>query len=886
MNSKSQPNNMTPLDQIRESFLSFFENKEHARVASSSLVPQDPTVLFTLAGMLQFKPYFVGLETAPYLRAVTSQKCVRAGGKHNDLDDIGRTNRHFTFFEMLGNFSFGDYFKETAIEYAWEYITQVLEFEKEKLWVTVHDSDDEAEELWLKLTDIPKERIQRLDEDNYWKMGDVGPNGPCTEIFYDLGEEFGEDGGPKFGSEDRFVEFWNLVFMQFEDKADGSKVALPKPCVDTGMGIERVLFIKEKVQNIWASSLFMPMIEICEGLTSAKYGQDYETDVSLRIMAEHARTMAFLISDGVMPSNEDRGYVLRRIMRRAVRHAYILGAKKVVMPTIVESVISIMEKAYPELRENADRILLIVENEEVRFRETLEKGLNRLDAILEDGDVSGNEAFFLHDTLGFPIDLTKEIAQIAKRNVDIKGFENELSKQSDRSRMNRKDNTVKTSDASDIFKSILDKNGPTKFLGRDFESIQDSKILVLLNEDAEQVEELTKGQNGQVILDKTTFYAESGGQVGDKGILFADDLEVQVTDTSYAIAPSLIIHDVKVINGTLKENDILTAQFDVVRRNRIKRNHTATHILHWALRLVVGDHVKQAGSYVDDQRLRFDFQHFEQLSKEELSEIERLANEQLISGVNVTHIEMPIEEAKKLGAIAFFGDKYGEKVRVLTAGPSIEFCGGTHVDNLGFIGSIRIVSEGSIGSNIRRIEALTGDRAYQSYVEDQNKLKSLADSLKSTVPELPQKIHSMTDQIKMLNGEVKSMRSEYLSSLSKTYSKDINEKYFVFRHDNMSPDDLRNLASGILAEVNPLIVCSVGLNKDKNKAGLCVAVSKDLIESGINASEIASNGVKLLGGGTAKNAGLALGGGQNIEKIDEALIALEQNCKDALSKID
>ena len=800
MNSKSQPNNMTPLDQIRESFLSFFENKEHARVASSSLVPQDPTVLFTLAGMLQFKPYFVGLETAPYLRAVTSQKCVRAGGKHNDLDDIGRTNRHFTFFEMLGNFSFGDYFKETAIEYAWEYITQVLEFEKEKLWVTVHDSDDEAEELWLKLTDSPKERIQRLDEDNYWKMGDVGPNGPCTEIFYDLGEEFGEDGGPKFGSEDRFVEFWNLVFMQFEDKADGSKVALPKPCVDTGMGIERVLFIKEKVQNIWASSLFMPMIEICEGLTSAKYGQDYETDVSLRIMAEHARTMAFLISDGVMPSNEDRGYV---------RHAYILGAKKVVMPTIVESVISIMEKAYPELRENADRILLIVENEEVRFRETLEKGLNRLDAILEDGDVSGNEAFFLHDTLGFPIDLTKEIAQIAKRNVDIKGFENELSKQSDRSRMNRKDNTVKTSDASDIFKSILDKNGPTKFLGRDFESIQDSKILVLLNEDAEQVEELTKGQNGQVILDKTTFYAESGGQVGDKGILFADDLEVQVTDTSYAIAPSLIIHDVKVINGTLKENDILTAQFDVVRRNRIKRNHTATHILHWALRLVVGDHVKQAGSYVDDQRLRFDFQHFEQLSKEELSEIERLANEQLISGVNVTHIEMPIEEAKKLGAIAFFGDKYGEKVRVLTAGPSIEFCGGTHVDNLGFIGSIRIVSEGSIGSNIRRIEALTGDRAYQSYV-----------------------------------------------------------------------------ASGILAEVNPLIVCSVGLNKDKNKAGLCVAVSKDLIESGINASEIASNGVKLLGGGTAKNAGLALGGGQNIEKIDEALIALEQNCKDALSKID
>lgn len=883
MTTSNKSDKLSPLDEIRESYLSFFESKGHTRVDSSSLLPQDPTVLFTMAGMLQFKPYFVGLETPPYPRAVTSQKCVRAGGKHNDLDDIGRTNRHFTFFEMLGNFSFADYFKQEAIEFAWEYITQVLKFEKDKLWITIHESDDEAEKIWMAVTGFPVERIQRLDEDNYWKMGDVGPNGPCTEIFYDLGEEFGEDGGPKFGSEDRFIEFWNLVFMQYEDKEDGSKVPLPKPCVDTGMGIERVLFIKENKPNIWGSSLFMPIINVCEKLTSASYGTDYETDVSLRIMAEHARTMAFLISAGCIPSNEDRGYVLRRIMRRAVRHAYILGAKKVVMPKVVEYVISVMENAYPELSENKERILLIVQNEEERFRETLEKGLNRLDAILEEGNVSGKEAFFLHDTLGFPIDLTKEIAGIAKREVDIEEFEKELQEQSSRSRDKRKNQTVKTSDASDVYKTVLDLNGATDFQGREHESIDDAKVIAILNSDLSAVDSLNAGDIGQIILDKTTFYAESGGQVGDTGILSNKNLEISVTNTTYGIAPSLIVHDIKVISGSIKNGDSLNAQFDVVRRNRIRRNHSATHILHWALRLVVGDHVKQAGSLVDDHRLRFDFQHFDQLTNEQLAEIEKLANEQVISAPDVTHVEMPIDEAKKMGAIAFFGDKYGEKVRVLTAGPSIEFCGGTHVSNLGFIGSIRIISEGSIGSNIRRIEALTGDNAYEAYVHDRETLKNLSDSLKSTVNELPQKISSMTDQIKDLNSKVKAMRAEYLNALSKTYAGESDNKYIVVRHDNVTPDDLRILANGIKDELKSAIVCCVGLNDEKNKAGLCVSVSKDLVEKGANASEIAIEAVKLLGGGTAKNAELALGGGQNVDKIDEALELLEKAAQSFLA---
>ena len=872
---------LSPIDDIRESFLSFFESKGHKRLPSSNLIPHDPTVLFTMAGMLQFKPYFVGLETPPVKRATTSQKCVRAGGKHNDLDDIGRTNRHFTFFEMLGNFSFGDYFKTDAIEFAWEFSTKVLGFEEDKIWVTIHESDDESEKIWQDVSGLPVERIQRLDKDNFWQMGDVGPCGPCTELFYDLGPELGEDGGPKFGGENRFVEFWNLVFMQYEDHANGDRTNLPQPCVDTGAGLERILFLKEGKKTIWETSLFMPLIQTAEKLTSAKYGQDEETDVSLRIMAEHARSMAFLISDGCVPSNEDRGYVLRRIMRRAVKHAYMLGAKKVVMPKIVEHVIEIMELAYPELRENSERILAVAENEEARFRETLVKGLNHLDGILEQGDISGKDAFFLHDTLGFPFDLTREIAEDAKRKVDAAGFEEALAQQSKRSKEARKDNTVKSSDATEFYKTIFDTHGETLFLGRETYAVSDAHVVGIVNDQGEILESASAGKKVSILLNKTPFYAESGGQIGDTGTITSDNLQINVHDCQYGIPGSIYVHVCEIVKGEVSVGDVVQAEIDGVRRDRIRRNHTATHILHWALRKVLGEHVAQAGSHVDDTRLRFDFQHFEQVTPEQLSEIEAMANAEIIKGESVTHEEMGIEDAKKMGAIAFFGDKYGDRVRVLVAGPSIEFCGGTHVDSLGFIGPIRITSEGSIGSNIRRIEAITGDVAYQSFVDDRKNLDSISASLKVSPQEVLPKVAQMVAQLKELMKENKSYKQNVIKSEASSFVGQAVDGIVAIRYDGASPDELRTLAFAIRDEMKSGAVGVVGLSGDKSKAGICVALSRDVVANGLNAGELASQAVGVLGGGTAKNADFVVGGGQNIGEIDNALKVLKESLMSA-----
>ncbi len=877
----SNEKELSPIDNIRESYLSFFEEKGHKRLPSSNLLPHDPTVLFTMAGMMQFKPYFVGLETPPVKRATTSQKCVRAGGKHNDLDDIGRTNRHFTFFEMLGNFSFGDYFKTDAIEFAWEFSTKVLGFEEDRIWVTIHESDDESEKIWQEVSGLPIERIQRLDKDNFWQMGDVGPCGPCTELFYDLGPELGEDGGPKYGGENRFVEFWNLVFMQYEDHPDGSRSDLPAPCVDTGAGLERILFLKEGKKTIWETSLFMPLIQTAEKLTSAKYGKDEESDVSLRIMAEHARSMAFLISDGCMPSNEDRGYVLRRIIRRAVRHAYMLGAKDIVMPDLVRHVIDIMQGAYPELQENADRILAVVENEESRFRETLVKGLNHLDSILQTSDVSGEQAFFLHDTLGFPFDLTREIAEDANRKVDAQGFEKALEQQSKRSKQARKDTTVKTTDATEFYKQIFDTNGETVFLGRQTYEVDDAKVIGILDGNGEAINSASAGSKVNVLLDKTPFYAESGGQVGDSGTLESQNLQVKVSDCQYGIAGSIYVHDCEVIKGEISVGEVVEAKIDSKRRDRIRRNHTATHILHWALREVLGDHVAQAGSHVDDVRLRFDFQHFEQVTPDQLKEIEKMANLEVIKDPKVTHDEMSIDQAKQMGAIAFFGDKYGDRVRVLVAGPSIEFCGGTHVDSLGFIGPIRITSEGSIGSNIRRIEAITGESAYDSYVQDENTLNTIASSLKTSPGELVSKINQLTSQVKDLTKQNKTFKQNSIKLEATKYVSQATGPTLAIRYDGASPDELRTLAFAIRDEMKSAAIGIVGLNEDKSKAGICVALSKDLVAKGLNSGELASAAVGVLGGGTAKNADFVVGGGQNTNEIDNALEVLRTSLSDA-----
>ncbi|MFN8015191.1 MAG: alanine--tRNA ligase [Acidimicrobiia bacterium] len=867
----------TNLDQIRESFLSYFETKGHKRIESSNLLPNDPTVLFTMAGMLQFKPYFVGLETPPYKRATTSQKCVRAGGKHNDLEDIGRTNRHFTFFEMLGNFSFGDYFKQDAISFAWDFTTNVLGFDKDKIWVTIHESDDDSEKIWQEVSGLDISRIQRLDKDNFWQMGDVGPCGPCTELFYDLGEEFGEDGGPKYGGENRFVEFWNLVFMQYEDQADGTRIDLPAPCVDTGAGLERILFIKENAPNIWETSLFMPLIKVAEKLTATKYGEDEESNVSLRLMAEHARTMAFLISDGCVPSNEDRGYVLRRIIRRAVKHAYLLGANQVVMPTIVENVIDMMSGAYPDLEKNRSRILKLVQNEEERFRETLVKGLNKLDAILDKGDVSGEDAFFLHDTLGFPIDLTREIAQDAGHNVDLDGFNAALNEQSKRSKQSRKDVAITASNTSEFYKNIFDTHGETIFLGRETFHVSDAHVIGIVNSEGEAVQSISAGKKGKLLLNKTPFYAESGGQVGDTGKIYNDEFSSSVIDTKYGIAGSIYVHDINVDSGEISVGDIVQAEIDGERRNRIRRNHTGTHILHWALRKVLGEHVQQAGSLVDDQKLRFDFQHYEAVTGDQLDEIEKIANDEIIKDERVTHEEMDIDDARKMGAIAFFGDKYGDRVRVLVAGPSIEFCGGTHVDTLGFIGPIRIVSEGSIGSNIRRIEALTGDRAYDSFKSNVQLVQELSKKLKGSEQELLDKVSHLQYENKELNKALNDMKSANLKSIAQNIVSQSNSNKIASRIDGYSPDDLRNLAISVRNEINSGVIGFIGLNADKNKAGICVVVSQDLAKNGINASEIVEDAIKILGGGTAKNAELVVGGGQNISEIENAFNALEKS---------
>ncbi|MCU1458710.1 MAG: alanyl-tRNA synthetase, partial [Actinomycetia bacterium] len=573
-------------DELREAFLAFFESRGHTRVPSASLIPHDPSVLFTVAGMVPFKPYFVGDEQPPFRRATSSQKCVRAGGKHNDLDDIGRTNRHFSFFEMLGNFSFGDYFKADAITWAWELVTEVLGLDPARLWVTVHESDDEAEGIWRDGVGVAPERIQRLGDDNFWRMGETGPCGPSSEIFWDLGPEHGAEGGPAV-DEDRYIEIWNLVFMQFDQQADGSLIPLPKPSIDTGAGLERNLFVLQGKTSIFDTDAFAPLIEAAEKATKTSYGDGGENDVSLRIIAEHARTMTFLVADGVVPSNEERGYVLRRIIRRAVRHAFRLGAHDPVTGTMVDAVVATMSGAYPELLVQHELVRNVVSREEARFRQTLQRGLDRLDGTLAAGDVTGADAFFLHDSLGFPIDLTREIAAERGRDVDIDGFRALLKEQSDRARQAHKDEGGRGGAPVEIYRELLDELGPTDFTGRQEYVTEGAKVRGLVV-GRERTARAGTGTRVDVFLDRTPFYAESGGQVGDTGVLTtADGAVVQVVDTQYALPGSLVLHRGEVLEGEIAEDDEVTAAIDGVRRDAIRRNHTATHILQYALREVL-----------------------------------------------------------------------------------------------------------------------------------------------------------------------------------------------------------------------------------------------------------------------------------------------------------
>jgi alanyl-tRNA synthetase len=860
---------------LRKAFEGFFASKAHTVVPSASLIPHDPTVLFTVAGMVPFKPYFVGDEAAPFKRAVTVQKCTRAGGKHNDLDEVGRTKRHLVFFEMMGNFSFGDYFKSDAIPWAWELVTEVFGFDGDRLWITVHESDDEAEQIWHEVVGVPMNRIQRLgDEDNFWQMGDAGPCGPCSEIHIDRGPAFGPEGGPLHDPHgDRYMEFWNLVFMQYNQSKDGSRTPLPKPSIDTGAGLERILALMQGTDSVWETDVLFPMIESAQSLTSKKYkigDYDDRDSFSLRVLAEHARSSMMLVNDGVFPSNENRGYVLRRIIRRAVRHAYLLGTEKLVMPTLAETAISVMSGAYPDLLTNKDFIVNVLSREEERFRQTLKTGLTILESELSTGakTMSGTTAFTLHDTYGFPIELTQEIAGERSVLVDVAGFGKEMQEQRDRAKSARKGSSVSAATV-DSYREVMEQFGTTNFVGYVSNQCEATVLAVLQNVEA--------GPNiVEVFLDVSPFYAESGGQVGDTGIIRTESGEFQVLDTTFAL-PGLRRHTCSVVSGSVEVGQSAKASINVVARDATRRNHTATHMLHWALRQVLGDHVKQAGSHVSPERLRFDFSHYAPVSASEIEEIERLTNGQLIANDPVRAYETSKDEATAAGAIAFFGDKYGDIVRVLEAGVSVELCGGTHVGALGDIGMVKVVAESSIGSNLRRIEAVTGTNAVE-YVLSHHRTISAAASLLGAQPsELVAAIQRKIEENKSLGDELKALRSAQATSRASEMVTSAEGGVVVSRVDGVSPNDLRELALAIRQNSTIKVVVLGGVT-DTGGVALVATVSSAV---SVAAGELIRDAAKAVGGGGGGKGDIATAGGKDPSAIDAAL----QLARSAVTKV-
>jgi alanyl-tRNA synthetase len=673
------------------------------------------------------------------------------------------------------------------------------------------------------------------------------------------------------------------VFMQFDAQADGSLVPLPKPSVDTGAGLERNLMVLQRVDSIFGIDVFQPLIRAAEGATNTRYGEDDEQDLALRILAEHARTMTFLVSDGVVPSNEERGYVLRRIIRRAVRYAYRLGAKNTVTPPLVDATVETMGVAYPDLVKHHDVIVKIVAHEEERFRQTLERGLDMLEGILEEGDVSGEQAFFLHDTLGFPIDLTREIAGEHGRRVDYDGFRQRMEEQRVRAREAVKAEGGRGSAPIELFRELVDDYGPTDFTGRQEYDTTDAKVLALVS-DGERLAQASEGTKVDVVLDRTPFYAEAGGQVGDTGTLTTGDgrTQLRVVDTQYGIPGSLVLHRAEVVRGELAEGDSVTATIDAERRDRIRRNHTATHILHWALREVLGPHVKQAGSLVAPDRLRFDFSHFQAVTAEELEQIEDVANREIITDAPVRHYETTREHAEAIGAIAFFGEKYGDLVRVLEAGDhSVELCGGTHVHALGFIGPIKIVSEQSIGANLRRIEAVTGDAAIERIHDEERQLRRAAAALKVPASDLPDRIQQLQQQVKTLKDQLDTARGREAEAEAATLAAEAVESVVAARRDGLTPDELRRLALATRAHLGEGVVALVGAGPGGSSAGIAVAVTPGLTEH-VSAAEIAAPAAKALGGGTAKNPEVVQGGGKNVEAIEQALALVRKQATDAL----
>jgi alanyl-tRNA synthetase len=887
---------MSGVNDIRSNFLGFFQREGHEVVPSSPLVPRnDPTLMFTNAGMVQFKNLFTGLEKRPYTRAASSQKCVRAGGKHNDLDNVGYTARHHTFFEMLGNFSFGDYFKERAIELAWTLVTKEFGVPADRLTVTVYIDDDEAFRLWKKISGFPDRKIIRIaGSDNFWAMGDTGPCGPCSEIFYDHGEHIpgGPPGSPDADG-DRFVEIWNLVFMQYEQIAAGQRVDLPRPSIDTGMGLERIAAVLQGTHDNYKIDLFGALIEAVADLTGVD--PDGERKASHRVIADHLRASSFLIADGVLPSNEGRGYVLRRIMRRAMRHAELLGTKEPLMWRLVPVLVREMGLAYPELHRANALITETLKLEETRFRATLVRGLAILDEAsksLKKGDMfDGVTAFTLYDTYGFPLDLTQDALKPRGIGVDIASFTDAMERQREKARASWAGSGEAADEA--VWFTLREKLGPTEFLGYETESAEG--VVAALVRDGKEVASLKKGETGAIVLNQTPFYGESGGQVGDIGSMTGEGVRFRVTDTKKH-AGDVFVHLGSVEEGTLKPGAALALEVDHKRRGAIRKNHSATHLLHEALRQVLGDHVAQKGSLVASDRLRFDFSHPKPMSADEIERVEDIANDIVLQNAPVITRLLSRDDAIASGARALFGEKYGDEVRVVamgenpatsgggnTMGWSVELCGGTHVQRTGDIGLISVVGESAVGSGVRRIEALTANAARANANHLSRLAKATASELRVPIDEMPNRVAALLDERKRLERDLSEVKKKLAMGGGMGGDKSDGAdgvrvvgdiKLMARAVEGIDLKDLRSLADEGKKKVGSGVVAIVGVTGD-GKAGIVVGVTSDLVER-FNAVDLVRKGAEALGGkGGGGRPDMAQAGGPDASKADAALAAIE-----------
>jgi alanyl-tRNA synthetase len=886
---------MSGVNEIRSTFLNFFAENGHEIVPSSPLVPRnDPTLMFTNAGMVQFKNVFTGVEKRPYQRATTSQKCVRAGGKHNDLDNVGYTARHLTFFEMLGNFSFGDYFKERAIELAWNLITKEFGLKADKLLVTIYHDDDEAARHWKKIAGFSDDRIIRIaTSDNFWAMGDTGPCGPCSEIFIDRGEHIwgGPPGSPEEDG-DRFLEFWNLVFMQFDQVTKEERISLPRPSIDTGMGLERMAAVLQGVDSVFETDLFRHLIEATS--SAVGHGPNEQTAASYRVIADHLRSSAFLVADGVLPSNEGRGYVLRRIMRRAMRHAQLLGARDPLMHRLVWALVREMGQAYPELVRAENLIEETLRLEETRFRKTLDRGLTILDeksSTLKKGDMfDGDTAFTLYDTYGFPLDLTQDALRSRDIGVDIASFTDAMDRQRAKARESWKGSGDTASES--VWFPLREKLGATEFLGYDTENAEG--VVGALVKDGKEVESLKAGETGAIVLNQTPFYAESGGQVGDTGLLTGEGVTFRVTDAQKK-AGDLFVHLGTVEQGTLKVGAALALEVDHARRASIRAHHSATHLLHEALRQVLGDHIAQRGSMVAPDRLRFDFVHPKPITADELARVEDIANNVVLENDEVTTRLMGVDDARDAGARALFGEKYGDEVRVVSMGKtarehganalgwSVELCGGTHVRRTGDIGLISVTGESAVASGVRRIEALTGNHARKHANDTMALAKTAAAELRTTLEDMPGRITALMEERKKLERDLSEARKKLamggggaVNGAASLGMREVgNVKLMARAVEGIQMKDLKSLVDEGKKQLGSGVVAIVGVTGD-GKAGVVVGVTADLT-SRYNAVELVRVASEALGGkGGGGRPDMAQAGGPDGTKADAALAAIEK----------